>query len=83
MHILKQTEERTRNEWATRQPGPPKQARQGFLLSLRRRSERQRELTLVRNGQTKSDMNEGSMADELGTIAQEAYIYLYPLVTMD
>ncbi|HSE65670.1 MAG TPA: DUF1254 domain-containing protein, partial [Gemmatimonadales bacterium] len=23
------------------------------------------------------------MADELGTIAQEAYIYLYPLVTMD
>ena len=28
-------------------------------------------------------MNEGSMTDELGTIAQEAYIYLYPLVTMD
>jgi hypothetical protein len=28
-------------------------------------------------------MNEVSMADELGTIAQEAYIFLYPLVTMD
>src|SRR4030095_4532846 len=38
---------------------------------------------LARNGQTNSDMNEGSMAHELGTIAQEAYIYLYPLVTMD
>jgi hypothetical protein len=23
-------------------------------------------------------MNEGRMTDELGTIAQEAYIYLYP-----